>query len=164
ALLPRRLAVLPLLVEVLIEELAVASDRDALPAVHLRGGGADAVWQVLAFGRSGGRLRELQLLDLAGEDFDLALDLRAPRRIGRRGAGLLELRARLGQELLESFDSLFESLLRLIRARGRGGERSEESENDRENAGGKLQAVIPPLDETSIPATRASRRRRTSRP
>ncbi len=113
----RWLAVLPLAAEILVEKLAIAADRDALLAVDLGGRGADTVAKLLAFRRGRRRLAQLQLLDLPGEDFDLALDLGETLRVRRRGLRSLELRAGLSEELLEPLDPPLESLTRFVRPR-----------------------------------------------
>ncbi len=85
--LPRGGAVLAGRVEVLVERLAVAADREAggLP-VDLRGGGAEAPLSGRAGGRSGiGGVAELSGLQLAGQDLDPARELLVRR--GRRGLG-----------------------------------------------------------------------------
>src|SRR6185369_15512286 len=111
----RGLAVLAFAVEVLVEELAVPADRNALLSVDLRRRGTDAVPDVLAPGRGRRRFGQLKLLDLAGEDLDLALDLLQPLgiRAGRRPRGG-ELGPRFGEELLEPLDALLERLARLL--------------------------------------------------
>src|SRR5205823_3496712 len=94
---PRGPAVLAAACEVLIEELSVPADRDPLLPVDFRRGRPDAVARVPSLGGCGRRLAELPLLDLPGEDLDLAFDLAKALRI-RAGRGLRrrELGPRLG--------------------------------------------------------------------